>query len=235
MKQDAQRVSGLWRADVRVLVVSLGAIGAAVALEGSGSNAYAMALGEASPVAATVAACLLGLLSLRILEACGWFRSAGGTRRGYLVALLLGAVLPIPVLIVDILGGFSQGINVSAPDAFLFYPAIAVVAEFVLHVAPLALVALGATLVSKADERARKLAMALAVLPEPILQMVWGAAYSPAWANAYVGIQLLVFGLLGLALFRRHGFLAVYLYRLAYYAVWHIVWGYMRLGILFGR
>lgn len=55
------------------------------------------------------------------------------------------------------------------------------------------------------------------------------------WATGCVGVQLLIFSLIGLRLFRRHGFSVVYLYRLSYYVVWHIVRGYLRLGILFGR
>ena len=227
-------IIGAWGTNVGAVSLSLGAIAAAVALEASGSNAYAFVLGEVNPIILTVVTCLLGLVALRMLDAYDWFRPAGGTRQGYVVALSLGAVLPVPMPVVDVFGGFPPRINVLAPDAFLFYPAMAVVAEFVLHAVPLALVLLSATLVATPDDRARTVAIAVAALPEPILQVAWGAAQSPAWATACVGVQLLLFNLIGLRLFRRHGFLAVYLYRLAYYAVWHTMWGHLRLDILFG-
>jgi hypothetical protein len=57
---------------------------------------------------------------------------------------------------------------------------------------------------------------------------------SPTWANAYVGIHLLAFNVVALEVFRRSGFVALYAFRVGYYLVWHIVWGYFRLPLLFG-
>ena len=48
-----------------------------------------------------------------------------------------------------------------------------------------------------------------------------------------MGLHLFVFGMIQLSLFKRYGFVAMYTCRLAYYAVWHIIWGYLRLQLLF--
>ena len=235
MKFGAPIAWGIGRAEASALLLSAGAIAAAVTFQRLGSDAYKVVPGVVNPVVTTVAACLLGLAGLRILGRRRWCQLAGASRESYLAAVLLGTVLPIPMLVVDVLGGFPRALNVSAPASFLFYPAVAVVAEFIFHVTPLAFVAVAAALVSEADERARTVAMTVAALPEPVLQVAWGAAHSPAWANGCVGLQLLIFNLIGLRLFQRHGFFAAYLYRLSYYLVWHILWGYLRLGVLFGR
>lgn len=216
------------------VLLSLGAVAAAFVLRGSGSDAYAFVLGPLDPVATTLAVSVCGLLALRVLTRRGWFHAGGGSRRGCWIAVGVGSALTIPVIAVDVLGGFPPEMNVPAPASLAFYPSIAVVAEFAFHAVPLGLVALAADLVSSSDSRARWSAMALAALPEPVLQVAWGAAYSPVWANVYVGVHLLAFNLIGLALFRRHGFLTVYLYRLVYYAVWHVIWGHLRLDVLFG-
>lgn len=235
MKSSAPMGSGTVRTEGSALLLTSAAIAAAVTFQWLGSDAYTVVPGVRNPVATTVAACLLGLVGLRILEGRRWCRLEDAHREAYLGAVLLGTVLPIPMLIVDVLGGFPPALNVPAPASLLFYPAVAVVAEFIFHVIPLALMALAAALVSEADERARTVAMAIAVLPEPVLQVAWGARYSPTWANGCVGVQLLIFNFVALRLFRRYGFSVVYFYRLSYYAIWHIVWGYLRLGILFGR
>ena len=73
----------------------------------------------------------------------------------------------------------------------------------------------------------------LAALPEPILQVVWGLGESPGGANAYVAVHLLLFNLLAVYLFLRNGFLSMLTFRLTYYLYWHIIWGVLRLRLLF--
>ena len=34
-----------------------------------------------------------------------------------------------------------------------------------------------------------------------------------------------------LSIFRRYGFFAMYGFRVAYYMIWHIIWGYIRLQV----
>ncbi len=45
----------------------------------------------------------------------------------------------------------------------------------------------------------------------------------------FSGLQLLAFGLVQLYVFRRFGFVSMYAFRLAYYSLWHIAWGAIRL------
>jgi hypothetical protein len=42
-----------------------------------------------------------------------------------------------------------------------------------------------------------------------------------------------VINLVQLAIFKRNGFVWMYLFRLAYYVFWHVAWGFFRLRILY--
>jgi riboflavin transporter FmnP len=71
-------------------------------------------------------------------------------------------------------------------------------------------------------------------LLEPIFQMQAGhTAGSVTWLEAYVGLHVFAFNLLQLHVFRLHGFVAMFAFRLVYYLWWHILWGYLRIGLLF--
>jgi hypothetical protein len=48
-----------------------------------------------------------------------------------------------------------------------------------------------------------------------------------------VGVHIYVFNALQLYVFKRYDFLSMYAFRLVYYLHWHVVWGYMRLQLLF--
>ena len=47
------------------------------------------------------------------------------------------------------------------------------------------------------------------------------------------GAYAFLINLSQMAIFMRHGFVAMYSFRLFYYTVWHVAWGYVRLKILF--
>jgi hypothetical protein len=64
--------------------------------------------------------------------------------------------------------------------------------------------------------------------------VVWGTAASPGWANAYVGVHLLAFNPIAVVLLRSFGVLRALVFRVSYYVVWHILWGALRLDLLFG-
>jgi hypothetical protein len=211
-------------------VLCIGSVAVAATLELSGSTAYHFLVGDLSATAMTSLVCASGALSLRYLERRGWFSFGDATRAQYAKIVALGMVLAVPVVVVDLFGGFPEGINVRAPESLAFYPAIAVVAEMVFHVVPLALVAR----VIRESKEAPRAALAVAALGEPTLQVLWGAGQSPSWANAYVGVHLLAFNAVEIVVLRRFGFLPTYAFRVAYYAIWHLAWGHARLTLLFG-
>jgi hypothetical protein len=225
-----------WRWDGDAPLVIGGCVAAVVAclaLVGLGSNAYQTVLGITHPAAPTLGIVLFGLAGWLLLVREGWIPGRVAGSQGIRLAVLSGLALPLPVIAVDWLGGFGPDINAAAPDSLLFYPSIAVVAELALHIGPLAITALIATVLQRGESVLEALGLLVAATTEPILQVLWSAPDSPAWATAYVGLQLLVFNILGLFLLRRFGLIRVLIYRGSYYLVWHIVWGHARLGLLY--
>lgn len=71
-------------------------------------------------------------------------------------------------------------------------------------------------------------------LIEPTFQAVLGfSGPYPAWTQVWVWVHVFLINLAQLIMFRRVEFVAMILFRLAYYGVWHIAWGHARLHLLF--
>ncbi|MHA6267747.1 hypothetical protein ACXYMP_12855 [Aliiroseovarius sp. CAU 1755] len=180
---------------------------------------------------ATVCAAFVGypcLLFLRSRAICGSKAMPANLRQ--LAALIgLGAMLAVPPVTIDIFSRFPRDINVLVPNALLFYPAIALVAEVTFHLLPLATLTALTGLTSK--RTAPLWVFVVVVFVEPVFQ----ATYSydsgiQAW------LVLANVGLISAAqiwLFTRYGFGAMITLRLAFYFFWHVAWGTARLAILF--
>ncbi|NNL47727.1 MAG: hypothetical protein HKO76_05125 [Acidimicrobiia bacterium] len=212
------------------------AVIASGSLVARGSSAFAPYFGPIQAILGTATVVGLGLVSLAFLQQRGWFVLHRGARGWLVVPLVVAVPFALPVIGLDLLGGFPPDINVTAPESLLFYPVIALVAESVFHLAPLAVLLplLGRVLQQLDRERLVFSSVVAVALIEPMLQVVWGVGQSPWWTNAYVGFHVLAINLVGLHLFRRFGFVSAYLFRVAYYLVWHVLWGHVRLSLLFG-
>lgn len=203
-------------------------------LERSGSDAFAPYFGAWNPTVTVALLSIPAMAALLYLERGGQLLIRAPNQRGWIVALLIATALACPVILVDVAGGFSEDINVRLPDSLLFYPTIALVAETVFHVLPLAVLLLLLTPLKTTASRESLLwgCIMLSSLLEPAFQVV-NASGSPVWATIYVGFHILVFNVVALALFKRFDFLTMYFFRLAYYFLWHILWGLLRLRLLF--
>lgn len=219
--------------------LSLGVVAGAGLLESLGSRAFRPFFGELSPTLATGLVALAGVAALARLELGGWLsiRARGRDRRVLAVAATSATALALPAIAVDVLGGFPRNINVEAPESIVFYPVIGVVAEFVFHAVPLAVLLALAVRAARLGGRDRvvRLCIVGAAFIEPLLQVIWAPLGSPSWANAFVAIHVFAINLFGLHLWKRHGFVTTYLFRLFYYLSWHILWGFFRLRLLFGQ
>lgn len=177
----------------------------------------------APPLLMLAISAVAGTAAIWSLRREGFFAPAPGSGLG---AALRWATALAPVMVfADLLNPFPEGINVAWPEAWLFYPAIALPAEAALHLVPLALVFAATGLVWPS--------ILAAALTEPLLQLLAGADLT-AWQRGLVAGQVFVFALVGLALFRRHGIVALLALRVVYYLWWHLLWGAARLPILYG-
>lgn len=211
-----------------VVAIFVGGVAASALLTWVGRDAYAFLFGDLNLLLLTATTASLGAIALWLLVVYGWFRAAT-SRRGVLIALGLGGCLTLPVIVVDAMGGFPAELNVRFPESLLFYPSIALVAESVFHLVPLALLGSVWKVTLFDLDRARWLAIGAVALIEPILQVSFFVGQSPLWTNVFLGAYVLAFNLIALEIFRRSGFVALYATRLGYYFIWHIVWGHLRI------
>lgn len=215
------------------LLASAGATAAAGLLSLSGSTAFERFLGPLPPVLTVAGAGFVGLGALARLEACGYWRRAGRARtvRGLVVAT--AAAVPFAALAIgaDRLAGFPRDTNVAWPDAWLFYPSVAVVVESLLHLAPLAALAWLSGYRSagrRFDRPTVVLALAVAAV-EPVVQLALRTALP-----GFTFLHVYAIGVVQLLLLRRYGYVPMLWFRLSYYLLWHLLWGAARLPLLFG-
>lgn len=195
-------------------------------------------MGAANPLLIFAVVCLLGIASLALLLSQGWFviyraDNWKGWSHYFTLALLFGC----NAILIDLNIVFPADMNVPFPASLLFYPAIDFLVQIVFHVLPLTLLLFALDLFFRNADRGKLIwvGMVIVALLEPIhhmLDMNSANAYS-LWAVALVGLHVYVINFVELLVFKRYDFIAMYLFRLVFYAVWHIAWGAARLELLF--
>ena len=82
-------------------------------------------------------------------------------------------------------------------------------------------------------------AASISVLPVALVETAFQLWLMTAshWATlpirGFVGFHIFLINVCQLLIFRRHDFISMYTFRIVYYAIWHIAWGYLRLRVLF--
>jgi hypothetical protein len=194
-------------------------------------------IGRVNPLIALAIVIFLGIVLLTFLLTRGWFVIYGqDTLKGMTVALILGSLLAIVAILVDLRVVFPQDMNVAFPESLLFYPAIGYFAEILFHVLPLTFLLILLTSLSKNLEFRSVVWVCILIvsLVEPIFQIIFGtSSQNPYWSRRFVGLHVFLISLLQPAVFKRYDFVSMYSFRLVYYLLWHIVWGHLRLRVLF--
>jgi hypothetical protein len=195
-------------------------------------------IGDVNPLLAMAAAGVAGAVFLSFLRVRYGFAIFRKENLRFLpgssaIAVSLAGI----AILVDLRIVYPADMNVPYPESLLFYPAIGFLVENVFHVVPLALLLLLLTPVARTigHEKVVWIAILFVSLPEAVYQVVWmsNSSHYPSWAVAYIGLHVFVFNLCELAIFKRYDFSSMYAFRLAYYALWHVAWGYLRLKLLF--
>lgn len=192
--------------------------------------------GSANPVLVVLTAGVAGGVALVWLRSRFGFQMLRGreTVRGIVISVVLATALALAIVVADLLLRYPADINVPLPEALAFYPAVGLVAEAAFHVVPLALLLLAFSPLRGrlGDHRLVWMAIVMAAMLEPTFQVAFERQSSP-WTSAYTWVHVGAIALGQLYVFRRYDFLGMYAFRLAYYAYWHIVWGTLRLELLF--
>lgn len=190
--------------------------------------------GAVSPPTTAVIVTAVGVGSLWLIDRSGGAEAPSPLPRHKVLArtLLWLAAFCVVATATDVFLHFPKDLNVTEPWSLILYPSMGLIAEVIFHLAPLATI-LAVRKVFFPDlgaSRAAIAAIGVVALVEPTFQTFAVAAggLSPL-REAITFANLYVFSLVQLDLFRRAGFTAMYGFRLAYYAWWHIVWGTLRL------
>jgi hypothetical protein len=190
----------------------------------AGQDPFTRFLGPVPPLVAVAGAALAGVLALGALERVGLDPTAPTARTALGIAGV-SAAFPLPMIVADCIAPFPRDLNIPLPWALLFYPAIALVAEVVFHLVPLAL---GWSLIR---DRLPWWVLGVAVAAiEPVYQVVLGDGHPVR--DPVMVVSLVAFGSFQLSVLRRHGVAALFGTRIAYYAVWHLLWGALRLVLV---
>lgn len=202
----------------------------------SNNASFQRFFGRLNPLLMVLIVFLLGLALFTYLLNDGQFAVyQQGNFKGLLLALLIPVAFGVVIIIVDRMSPFPINMNIPYPVSLTFYPVMGYVAEILFHILPFCLVyfGLGAVLGEASNEKIIWVSILVAALIEPIFQVVFMLGQDPVWKVAYVGIHIFVFSLVQLLLFKRFDFITMYVFRLSYYAIWHILWGHLRLNLLF--
>ncbi|MBI1742637.1 hypothetical protein HYR54_06160, partial [Candidatus Acetothermia bacterium] len=218
--------------------LSIGAIGLTGILYFFNALVFQPYTGGINPFVAAAFVIVLGFISVSFLLSRGWFAiykkgSLKGSSRFLGLAVLFAS---ITVLIDFNVGhvGFPADMNVLFPKSLLFYPAMGFFAEILFHVVPLTILLISLTSILKKVSHKKIIWICFSIIPlVEVVYQVMPMSHFPLWAIVVFSLNLFLFELSQLLIFKKYDFVSMYSFRLAYYLVWHIVWGYLRLKILF--
>ena len=214
------------------LVVTLSAI---KAVSGQAS-AFQRYLGGIHPLIMIFILYIAGMVMISVLMRDGEFAVfRKGDYKGILTAAALTIPFAIVVTIVDMNWPFPKDMNVPYPHSIFFYPAIGYIVDILFHLLPFGLlyILLGKIFPSTDGDWIIWVCILGAAIFEPALQVVYAGSSDSPGIPVFVAVHLLLINIVQLILFVKFDFLSMYSFRLVYYLWWHIIWGYMRLGILF--
>jgi len=198
---------------------------------------YQPFFGQINPIMGIVVISLLGFILLTYLLARGWFAIYQVQNlQGLAFAAALATLLALIMILFDSRIVLPEDVNRPFPDSLLFYPTIGFVAEIVFHVLPLTLLLFLLTTLFKGltFEQLIWPCVFIVALLEPIFQTSFSLSEGYPWtAVIFIALHNFLFNFIQLTLFKQYDFVTMYSFRLVYYLLWHIIWGVIRLQLLF--
>ena len=147
-----------------------------------------------------------------------------------IICVLISSMIAI---LLDINVGFNEDINVLFPFSLLFYPAIGFLVEVLFHILPISVILfLTSSIFNTPHFKDMWWPYIIIVsLLEPTFQIFFMDAFSIGAIIIWLNIYFL--NLVQLYTYLKFGFVSMYFLRIIYYLVWHVIWGYFRLDLLF--
>jgi hypothetical protein len=191
--------------------------------------------GPIPPALVLAGSLVIGVIAVDALRSRGWgsVDAWSHSAAGFTAASMFAVAFAVVAVIADCTLRFDVDINVRWPGSLVFYPVIAPVAETVFHLVPLAVLATALDL--DFDDLGRRVIIVIVLVAsiEAVFQALAASDLDHLALTAFVIVHLFAIGLAELFLFWRHGLAAMVAFRLVYYSLWHIAWGYLRLRVLF--
>jgi hypothetical protein len=207
-----------------------------IALYLIGTPRFEVFFGSINPVFMISLIIMLGLGLVSILLSQEWVDIY---RREHLKGLFLISLLTVPfalgAILVDLVFPYPEDINVLLPQSLLFYPTMGFVVEILFHLLPLTLLLVLLTSVFKGRDFDRIFLVIIVIISllEPLYQFDFSGTGHPIWISAIEGLRLFLFSYVQLSILKKYDFLSMYSFRIFYYIWWHLVWGTIRLVVLF--
>jgi hypothetical protein len=222
---------------ISYIILSIGIILFSAILNLSNPLPFQKFFGTLNPVLMVLLLFVLGIVVLTFLISNGLFEFYKRENlRRILPNSILAILLSFVVILIDIYITYPEDINVLLPQSLLFYPTMGYVVEILFHIVPLSILLILLTFVFKhvSLEKIIWLCIIITSMFEPIFQLIFGTPSEfPLWIQVIFVFQLYVFNFLQLHIFKRYDFFSMYSFRLVYYLFWHIIWGSIRLELLF--
>ena len=217
------------------LSLSIVIIGLTAILDYENSSIFQRFFASLNPLVIIILTSFSGFLLFVLFLSKNWFAIFKKENLRWLNKLSL-LTLPFVAIsiIIDLIFVFPVNINILFPYSLLFYPVMGFLAEILFHIIPLAFLVTISNFVFK-NISTRKLiwvCLIIAALCEPTYQAVFMQS-SPTLVIVLVWSNIYLFNLMQLYIFKHYDFISMYIFRLIYYSMWHIIWGYFRLDLLF--
>ena len=142
--------------------------------------------------------------------------------RRFVVAALWAVPFMGIITFYDLINPLPADINVPVPLALAYYPAMGLVAQWALHIIPFVLLLL---VLSPFQTDANVEALVLmAIVVTSLLEAGFQISGNVTGVAAIaLAVHIFLFGCAELLIFRRYDFATMYVFRLTYYAWWHVV------------
>ena len=218
------------------IILSLIVLFLTVKVYSSNSSAFQRYFGRIHPLVVLIVLFISALILFSLLLQDGNFAIyRSGNYKGILIAVGWAVPFAAAMIFVDTKFPFPSNMNIPYPDSLFFYPAMGYVVELLFHVLPFSFIYLILGSVFKDSDQLRIVWVSLLIvaLLEPIFQVLFATSQDTRGVLAYVGLHLFLINIVQLLLFRRYDFVTMYSFRFSYYLLWHVVWGHLRLSILF--
>ena len=217
------------------IVLFIGVLAMTVVLSNANSLYFQRFIGYINPIIVILLSGIVGLLLLSFLLSKKWFvifkthYLKGALRHSWLVVVFVSVAILVDLKIV-----FPIDMIIPFPQSLLFYPIIAFFIEMIFHVLPLSLPLLSLTFFFRhiGYKRLRLISIVLVAILEPTYQAIFMIS-SPTWSIVGIWVNLFVFNMTQLFIFMKYDFISMFAFRLKYYLIWHIIWGHIRLDVLF--